>query len=74
MSDRPSREFTAVDQALWKRAKEARPLVGDSMRMGGRILRRKREAGGGRLPEGAKDTGSSTLRARREGLWSRSLS
>lgn len=42
--------------------------------MGGRIIRRKREDGAGRMFDGANEMGRSASCARREGLWSRSLS
>lgn len=44
------------------------------MCMGGRIFRRRRDAGAGNALEGANDVGLSASCARREGLWSTSLS
>lgn len=65
----------AVDQALWKRAKESLVVFAvEAVRIGGRIFRRKQECGFGRAFEGAKETGSSVCCGLREGLWSRSLS
>lgn len=42
--------------------------------IGGRMLRRRREEGVGRIFDGAKEIGRSASCARREGLWSKSLS
>jgi hypothetical protein len=63
-----------VDQALWKRVKEAAVVGFELVCIGGRIFLREREVGTGNMFEGAKETGWAASWARSEGLRSRSLS
>jgi hypothetical protein len=49
-------------------------VVEEPVCIGGRMLPRKREDGVGRVFDGANETGRSVSCARREGLWSKSLS
>ena len=59
---------------MWKRDRDARVLIVEWVRIGGRIFRRERSDGKGNLLDGANETGSSISWARSEGLRSRSLS